>query len=109
MIIIMIISIYYYYLFIIIIVIIRCIRISYILNYKHTHTHALTHIHKGSNIENLAVLYKEGAVHAIVELAVNHPTNADIAVICVRCLCNLARADYNAIMIVKQGDECVSE
>lgn len=52
---------------------------------------------------HMAIMAQEGAVQAIVEVAAAHSNAAEIALLCVTALCDLATMVSNADLIIKQG------
>jgi len=63
----------------------------------------LTNLASDPGDENMQIMAQEGAVQAVVEVASQFFKNQELEIVALGCLCNLARAKYNAEMIIKQG------
>jgi hypothetical protein len=63
----------------------------------------LTNLASELDDEDQQIMAQEGAVQAIVEVATQHTDNLELEISAIGCLCNLARAEFNANMIIKQG------
>jgi len=63
----------------------------------------LTNLASEMDDEEQKIMAQEGAVQAIVEVVNTHVDNPELELSALGCLCNLARAPFNASMIIKQG------
>lgn len=63
----------------------------------------LTNLASEMDDDEQKIMAQEGAVQAIVEVVNSHVDNPDLELSALGCLCNLARAPFNASMIIKQG------